>query len=267
MTIDLVISYYKEDLGWLDKYKGFNNIYIYNKGPNEIPDIGRPFIGIKLPNIGRCDHTYLYHIIHQYNNLGDVTIFTTGSVDLAHKTEKFDYIFNKTMKTRDSVFYGSYYNNVGNDLADFQLTRYKTTHPKNDDGSKTMALSKIRPFGKWYDSHFSDVDINIVNYLGIFSVSKKHILQHDVPYYQKLIDDFPDHSNPEVGHYFERAWVAVFHPIPEYCLNYHFEYFTFINLLILIFVCLLIYALFRFEAVRKGWRLLLRSFKSFVSAS
>ena len=35
------------------------------------------------------------------------------------------------------------------------------------------------------------------------------------------------HPNPEVGHYFERAWVAIFDPIPEKCLyngsmSFHF---------------------------------------------
>jgi hypothetical protein len=58
----------------------------------------------------------------------------------------------------------------------------------------------------------------MVNYFGVFAVSKKHILNHPQTYYQKLLAEFPKHSNPEVGHYFERAWLAVFHPVDGTCL-------------------------------------------------
>jgi hypothetical protein len=36
--------------------------------------------------------------------------------------------------------------------------------------------------------------------------------------YKELLDHFPQHSNPEVGHYFERVWLAIFHPVPKKCI-------------------------------------------------
>lgn len=254
MTIDLVISYYKEDLDWVKKYGGFNNIYIYNKGPNVVPDIGHRYMEINLPNIGRCDHTYLYHIIQNYDSLATVTIFTTGSVDLPHKTQQFDFIFDKTFKTRDTVFYGSYYPNVKNSLYDFSLTGYNATYAKNATENQPMSLSKIRPFGPWYESHFGNLEITLLNYFGIFSVSKKHIHNHDKNHYINLIEDFPVNSNPEVGHYFERAWLAVFDPIPKECLYYNNSYLFKIlkGLFILIVVCLLIFILYNIKYVKKA---------------
>jgi len=252
MTIDLVISYYKEDLDWVNKYKGFNNIYIYNKGPNVVPDIEHKFIEIKLPNIGRCDHTYLYHIIQNYDNLATVTIFTTGSVDLPHKTEQFNFIYDKTLKTVDSVFYGSYYSDIKNDLSDFSLSAYDATYAKNKTEKQTMALSKIRPFGPWYESHFGNLKITLLNYFGIFSVSKKHIHNKDKNYYITLIEDFPVNSNPEVGHYFERSWLAVFDPVPKECLFYNssYTYKLLKNLFIFIIICLLIFGLYNIKYVK-----------------
>jgi hypothetical protein len=71
--IDLVVARYNEKLDWLKDVPKNINIIIYNKG---LEDLTQTFI--KLPNIGRESHTYLYHIITNYNNLADITIFSQG---------------------------------------------------------------------------------------------------------------------------------------------------------------------------------------------
>lgn len=47
-----------------------------------------------------------------------------------------------------------------------------------------------------------------------FAVSREHIHQHPKHWYEKLLAAVSNHSNPEDGHFLERSWVAVFHPIP-----------------------------------------------------
>jgi hypothetical protein len=47
---------------------------------------------------------------------------------------------------------------------------------------------------------------------GIFAISKKDILQHPISYYETLIKDVDECSNPESGHFFERSWYALFYP-------------------------------------------------------
>lgn len=222
-NIDLVISYYKENLDWLNNYKhiNFRNIFIYNKGSNIIPNINRPYIEIKLDNIGKNDHTYLYHIIKNYNNLADVTIFTTGSVSLDKNVVRFNIIINLSIITLNSVFIGTYYNNISKDLYNFTLEYYSSSHDNNkydNDLDNNLYLSHIRPFGLWYDTYFNNIIVNYVNYGGIFSVSRQHIKQHNLNYYKNLINQFPHHKNPEIGHYFERAWLAIFYPIPKNCI-------------------------------------------------
>jgi len=73
MKTELVIARYNEDLSWLKKLPKSIKITIYNKGND---DIEYPFI--KLPNVGRESHTYLYHIIENYDKLADQTIFCQG---------------------------------------------------------------------------------------------------------------------------------------------------------------------------------------------
>ena len=73
MSVECVIARYNEDLSWLKELKN-KKITIYNKGKDDIS-----YDSIKLPNIGRESHTYLTHIIQNYNNLADITIFTQGN--------------------------------------------------------------------------------------------------------------------------------------------------------------------------------------------
>lgn len=72
MSIELVIARYNEDISWLSKVKNMK-ITIYNKGVDDLN-----LNNIKLPNIGRESHTYLTHIINNYDNLADTTIFCQG---------------------------------------------------------------------------------------------------------------------------------------------------------------------------------------------
>jgi hypothetical protein len=69
---EIVVARFEEDLSWLNGIK--HKIKIYNKGQN---NINRDFI--PLANIGREATTILYHIITQYDNLSEYTIFLQGN--------------------------------------------------------------------------------------------------------------------------------------------------------------------------------------------
>ena len=65
------LSRFNENIDWLKQYKDFNMV-IYIKG-EYLENIGLGKI-ISLPNIGRESHTWLYHIVSNYENLDDVNI-------------------------------------------------------------------------------------------------------------------------------------------------------------------------------------------------
>jgi hypothetical protein len=98
MKTEIVIARYNENLDWLKKIKKSKDIKItvYNKGKD---DINVPFI--KLPNIGRESHTYLYHIINNYNNLADQTVFCQG--DPIFHSPDFINLINKYRKKFEPV--------------------------------------------------------------------------------------------------------------------------------------------------------------------
>ena len=92
MKTEIVVARYKENLDWLKKIKKSKDIKItiYNKGVNTDFTIQSPHRIIQLDNVGRCDHTYLYHIVHNYTHLADITIFLPGSNDIDYKKKPYD---------------------------------------------------------------------------------------------------------------------------------------------------------------------------------
>jgi hypothetical protein len=71
----IVVARYNEDIKWLLPYKDIT--IIYNKGDYNL--LLNKFNVIYLNNVGRESHTYLYHIINNYDNLADRTIFFQGN--------------------------------------------------------------------------------------------------------------------------------------------------------------------------------------------
>jgi len=226
-SCDLVISYYKEKLEWLKEFEEypFRHIHIYTKGGDPtLPFESDKFVIHKVKNIGRCDHTYVYHIYEQWKKLADVTVFATGSGHLPHKNQHLRFIIPKVFETKDSVFRvmeePGFIHKTQADIDNFQMDSWRSSNHNNQENTSKNVLSPshLRPFGKWYESLFPGIKITHVAYGGVFAVSKKHIHNRKRDFYKKLVDMFPEHSNPEVGHYMERAWLSVFHPVPPHCL-------------------------------------------------
>ena len=118
----------------------------------------------------------------------------------------------------NTVFMGNYYpdgvkETLYNFTRDYYFSEDETNRFYNPDTK--LEPASIRPFGKWYEKYFGDLFIQYVSFYGIFGVNRKHIQQHPKSYYETFLNEFTDSSNPEVGHYFERSWVAMFSPMQD----------------------------------------------------
>lgn len=215
---EIVISRFNENLEWINNLSINNyNITIYNKGQNN------NFINhsnikkvVNLQNVGRESHTYLYHIINNYDNLADITVFSPGSCDDIYKNIKIKRLINLINNHKKAIFiYDIDTKNIKDDLYDFSINNYSSTNKNNNNLNSEYKLEKadIHPYGKWYEKYFGNIIIEKLTYNGIFSVAKEDILQHPKIYYEELIKQLSNSSNPEVGHYFERSWAAIFHPM------------------------------------------------------
>lgn len=217
-NVEIIISRYNEDLNWLMEYP-FNQFEytVYNKGIND--DFIKTNVTkiIKLNNVGKCDHTYLYHIIKNYNNLSNIVVFFPGSLDMYYKKEKAAKLLNLIIKNNftKAYFIGDYQNNLYNTFKKFKLDDWKTTNEKNVIINSESSLQKcrLRPYGVWYRYFFGKTNAHWLTMWGIFSVDKRDILQHKISRYILLIQTVNKHSNPEAGHYIERSWGAIFYPL------------------------------------------------------
>ena len=224
-NIEIVVSRYNEDLEWINK-PPFNMypVTVYNKGVNNNFHVRSPHTVIQLDNVGRCDHTYLYHIVHNYDKLADITVFLPGSSDIEFKLNKAKQLLYEIKKYKNTVFIGTKYRNVAKELYNFKLDSWKSTNKKNNElyirnkkitNPNRLELSKIRPFGKWYKEYFKELKIDFVSLSGILGISKQHIMNNPKEFYETFLKQLSTSPNPEVGHYIERSWCAIFSPLND----------------------------------------------------
>ena len=206
-TLGIVIALYNENSSWIHKLIEIPNvkIYIYLKKHERLLDIQKEFptcVIEVLKNQGRESHTYLYHIIHNYDVLDDITIFTQGTYSdhCEMSVDKFRDVFSNidaySKNYMDSTCWGGYrryYN--------FKI-KYWTAEVKNED----------KEYGPWFESVFNQPfnDSTIVYRGGIFSVSKSTILKRPKSFYEMLLKEVEYDNNPIEGHFMERSWLEVF---------------------------------------------------------
>jgi hypothetical protein len=215
--IQVVIARYKEDLQFLKdgEFDDFD-VIIYNKGPPIVDPELKKYKIVNLPNIGKIDHTILYHIVENYNDLHDTTIFIPGSYvghsDKENRVNGIMNVLNDNADTNSALLPISVGGPVGEVLHDFHMDSWETSSAMNKDPSvdNEMMLSPIRPFGKWYKHIFGDKKVNFLSYYGIFAVSREEILNNPREKYMEIIQFVDSHPNPEAGHYTERSWTSLF---------------------------------------------------------
>ncbi len=200
--VEIVVAKYKEDIGWLELF--FKSCHVYDKGGETFPayDVWR---WESVPNIGRESHTYLYHIINNYNCLCDVTLFTQGLV-MDHGLTVSDVI--QTINHAESNGFkqchvmSDLYSNWGRmNHSGKWLSELKSGHMRK--ASTT--------FGEFYN-HVIGADhpaFITIYYAAIFTVRRDVIQQKSIEYYIDIIRYVNDHVNPEEGHYFERIWFTL----------------------------------------------------------
>ena len=201
----IVVARYNENISWLNKFK--NITLVYNKGnyDKSLND----FNVISLPNFGRESHTFLYHIINNYDNLKEYTIFFQGSL-------KFDKNIKHNALNIENYFQINDFNATLQKV-DFDLFKHPIKHfgkwkREQDSGimkkSYFTCYSWLKNFMDFDDSNISHIS---VAWGAIFSIHKSVILRKPKIFYEHLIRFIDYHPNPEEGHFFERSWHFIFH--------------------------------------------------------
>lgn len=194
---DVVVARYNENIEWLDIFDK-QSVIIYNKG-EFIEDC--KYKQICVPNVGRETETYFRYIIDNYDNLPDVVIFTQGAPDHLdrYKVRNLDDLVNIEKHSKNfglTTFHDA--------MPSYRLTEYRGTKldPSILDGKDWFKV--------FIDSNVDLDKIYIpISWGACFSVKKEYILTRPKYYYEYMRSQVMT-KNPEICHYFERAWFFVF---------------------------------------------------------
>lgn len=106
--MQLVVSHYSKNIDWLKNVDDHVKIFVYDKSEKESNFI-------KLQNIGREPHTYIHHIIENYNHLSEWTAFCQDDpsdhvADWANIVNSDETLWNSTavMKFKESYYFCDY---------------------------------------------------------------------------------------------------------------------------------------------------------------
>ena len=200
LEYQIVVARYNENINYLSLFKDI--MIVYNKGDTKIPSI---FNSINLPNVGRESHTYLYHIIQNYDTLANRTLFIQGRIDDHKLLPIIEYFIPNEFVgklSKNNIQYikfaikheGKYLK----ELISGHMKRSKYT-PYEFINKIGIDISKIKEFDMVWGANFC--------------VSKELIHRKPKEFYEDIIKYVHYDINPEEGHFFERAWYLIFkHP-------------------------------------------------------
>ena len=213
-NIKLVIARYEEDINWSNNF--LSNRIIYNKGSDNLQ-----CPHLKLKNIGNEGNTYLEHIINNYDNLSDYTIFSQGSLFDNHvninNVNEYDinYLINSS-----SILYNCNIKYIGLNSSKRRLQKWNGWNefdnfedPCHIYGKKELQKCLKNLYSKYNKNIILDSSNNfkiICNYCGFFLVHKNCILKHNKEFYINLNEDLK--KDKLVGYALERLWGSIFCP-------------------------------------------------------
>lgn len=206
MENSLIIARYNENLDWLKAHKNFN-IVIYNKGKEIISSHHKNII--KIENVGRESHTWLYHIVNNYNNLDNINIFLQGRIDdlgcMAFQNP------SSYLKEIDRFgFTASRYGILG-PLHWQKNVGVENDHRYKSDWKKGKISRSNLGFRNFAKKLFPEIPFFVnTSYGGCFAVKKEIIKKYELRFYEELLEILSKHENPIEGHYLERLWCYMF---------------------------------------------------------
>jgi hypothetical protein len=237
--ISLVISHCESGLNWIETYfEGYdiNDITIISKCNKEIIGLQNiaalaPTKVIKLPNFGRCDHSYAYYIQEQFKNQKYHSINSDDMIFFMKDNDRFrttyynmDELFTQVSEAGFSCVVkpacdcnGKCYAGMLTPLMmhnrtylfDFSLNNYsRMSRDKNDN----FLNDKYPDMKSW----IKDMKFLIPNtvtapvcYSGMFAAKKKQLLNQSEEAWQRMTNSLARADNLIEGHYAERTWASI----------------------------------------------------------
>jgi len=212
-----VVTRYNEYIDWI-KYitDRVDIIYIYNKGNNENffrqpenIDLAKIII-LKLPNVGRIDHTIAYHIINNWEMLDDTLVFLPGSILMCKwKGHYLDSIIKRIgIIDRFKGFYSPRFHKVSPKY-NYTIDTYQAEGVCNRNDNPFIK-SEYPDLQSWKEAIIDTRPMHYIAMRGMFIVNKENIKYVPKETYLRMLESLSVGDNIENGHFAERIWAHLF---------------------------------------------------------
>ena len=219
--------------------------FLYSKCSHTLTEVPHNFRVVKLANVGRCDHTSVYHIVNnlydeQDLKLSDVVLFLKDTSIIHQPGESVPYhdlirrvkasdgggfacglvpsmraIKNKALaKYQDlSAWHDT------RSLLKFKKASYRniaTLHQVRDGISFDGGFHSMKDWWKRaINVEFKEEGIVQVCYGGVFAANVRSVRQWDKGLWIKIKNSLERGDNIEEGHFMERTWAFLLAPSPS----------------------------------------------------
>lgn len=236
---DIVLSRYEEDTSWVQPFATGAKLLIYNKGSALNGTI-------ELPNVGRESHTYLHHIVHNYEDLARWTVFSqarepsfgykghlsrgvtfqdylkeqvsTFWVNTAAVTKTGEWTFCQSL--RASFTQGAHADPTS--LSDrMRCPEKEFGSCENMDGFNDFLRNKCSTQGLELEDYWTGYLEEASNLTTVyfpqgarFAVSQDKIKQRPLSFYRRLMELLARDVDPCAGYLLEWTWPLVFRALP-----------------------------------------------------
>jgi hypothetical protein len=185
---NIIVTRYDEGLSWIKPYLDYS--IIYNKGDDNLP---YPYI--RLKNIGLEHHSWVHHIVNNYDTLPNHLIFLQGSphYHFIGNVERFlDRFLDLERRKKIQV----------EDFDYIPLTDWYTTENINET---ELFETYVELFGK--EPEFKKVEYATC---GQFCVSSERIRHYSKSFYKKYLNIFERKNNIDYAYTAERMWSVLY---------------------------------------------------------
>jgi hypothetical protein len=263
--LEIVVAHFNEDLSWLAKLVREDpaarnaHVKVYAKGQHEMPRLAEfPEAQVSsqtLANVGREAHTYLSHIVNNYDDLAQWTVFTqAGEPSFGYKGhskggghllagDKFsDFLHPQSSGSRFVYTSAVHLPSMNHVLRasfcidDANLEPSKLACPEHsglwsdwlDIGlfsdfimSKVQSQNGLHPmeyYRRYVNPHHQAAEVIIPFAQGSrFAVSKEKILSRPKEQYAALLETLSHNEDPYSGYFMEWLWSELFLGSETHC--------------------------------------------------
>jgi len=207
--VEVVVSAYREDLAWLRplvrrQLAGADvEVTVYSKHPDTALVDG--VASVALPNVGRCDHTYLHHIVTHWDRLADTTLFLPGTVHARWwQRLPLRLVLLPRLGAIEDFAAGAVRPLTAADR------RLALDVHRAGDGDGGVVPARVRPFEAWWAANFPGRPLPRATAMGgVFAARRSALRRVPLSLWRALLVQHAAGDDVEVGHYMERAWYGL----------------------------------------------------------